>query len=76
MKTIRIIIDEKLLAEVDRATDMLHTNRSAFIRSALQLALQHYSIQQREQQHVAGYTKNPVNPNEFGGWQAEQEWSI
>lgn len=76
MKTIHITIDEALLAEVDRATAMLHTNGSAFIRSALQLALQHYSIQQLEQQHIAGYTKKPVTPDEFGVWEAEQEWGV
>lgn len=75
MKTIQMTIDDELLAEVDRATEALHTNRSAFIRSALQLALRQHRIQQLEQQHAAGYARTPVAPDEFDVWEAEQQWS-
>lgn len=34
-KTVKMTLDEKLLAAADRATSTLHTNRSAFIRAAL-----------------------------------------
>lgn len=75
MKTIQMTIDDELLTEVDHATEALQTNRSAFIRSALQLALRHYRIEQLEQQHAAGYARTPVAPNEFDMWEAEQQWS-
>jgi metal-responsive CopG/Arc/MetJ family transcriptional regulator len=74
MKTIQMTIDDDLLAEVDRATETLQTNRSAFIRSALQLALRQHRIEQLEHQHAAGYASTPVAPNEFDLWQAEQQW--
>ncbi len=74
MKTIQMTIDDELLDEVDRATEVLRTNRSAFIRSALQLALRQYRIEQLEQQHAAGYAKYPVTANEFDVWEDEQRW--
>lgn len=67
-------IDDELLAEVDQATETLQTNRSAFIRSALQLALRHHRIDQLEHQHAAGYAHAPVAPGEFDLWGAEQQW--
>jgi metal-responsive CopG/Arc/MetJ family transcriptional regulator len=75
MKTIQMTIDESLLAEVDQATQALQTTRSAFIRSALQLALRQHAIQQLEQQHAEGYARLPVQPGEFGIWESEQAWS-
>jgi metal-responsive CopG/Arc/MetJ family transcriptional regulator len=74
MKTIQMTIDDELLAEVDRATAALKTNRSAFIRSALQLALQQYNIRQLEQQHAVGYQRQPIAPGEFDIWETEQRW--
>lgn len=68
MKTIQMMIDDELLAEVDRTTEALQTNRSAFIRSALQLALQQYNIRHLEQQHASGYQQQPVAPGEFDVW--------
>ncbi len=74
MKTIQMTIDEPLLDEVDQVIHDLKTTRSAFIRSALQLALQRYAISKLEQQHVAGYAKHPVTPGEFDIWESEQAW--
>lgn len=74
MKTIQMTIDDDLLTEVDQATATLQTNRSAFIRSALHLALRHYRIEQLEHQHAAGYARLPIAPDEFDVWEAEQQW--
>ena len=74
MKTIQMTIDDQLLAEVDQATQALQTTRSAFIRTALQLALRQYQIGQLEQQHAAGYRTRPVAPGEFDVWEGEQHW--
>lgn len=75
MKTIQMTIDDALLAQVDQVTQALQTTRSAFIRSALQLALQQHAIQQLERQHAEGYARFPVQPSEFDVWEAEQSWS-
>jgi metal-responsive CopG/Arc/MetJ family transcriptional regulator len=74
MKTIQMTIDEQLLAEVDQATQALHTTRSAFIRIALQLALRQHEIARLERQHEQGYALHPVKPGEFDGWESEQFW--
>jgi hypothetical protein len=74
MKTIQMTIDDDLLTEVDQVTQTLQTTRSAFIRSALQLALRHYEVLQKEQQHAQGYARHPIAPDEFGIWLGEQSW--
>jgi metal-responsive CopG/Arc/MetJ family transcriptional regulator len=74
MKTIQTTIDEPLLAEVDRVIQALETTRSAFIREALQLALQKYQIAEMEQRHAEGYARHPVESGEFDVWEAEQAW--
>ena len=74
MKTIQLTIDEPLLAEVDRMIKILDTNRSAFIREALQLALQRHKIIEMEQKHAEGYARRPIEPGEFDVWENEQVW--
>ncbi len=74
MKTIQMTIDDDLLTQVDHLTFTLQTTRSAFIRSALQLALRHYATLQKEQQHAQGYAQHPVLPEEFDVWIGEQSW--
>jgi metal-responsive CopG/Arc/MetJ family transcriptional regulator len=74
MKTIQMTIDESLLSEVDRVIQELKTTRSAFIRSALQLALKRREIAKLEERHAQGYAERPVTPDEFGAWEEEQIW--
>ncbi len=72
MKTIWVTIDESLLAEVDRVSKSLDTTRSAFMREALQLAVQQHKIAQLERLHAEGYARHPVEPGEFDVWETEQ----
>ena len=74
MKTIQMTIDEPLLTEVDRTVQDLHTTRSAFIRGALEMALQRHQILEMEKAHTAGYMRQPVKPGEFDVWLEEQAW--
>jgi metal-responsive CopG/Arc/MetJ family transcriptional regulator len=74
MKTIQMTIDESLLEEVDKVTQDLKTTRSAFIRSALQLALQQHAIAKLERQHAEGYAKHPITSGEFDVCESEQAW--
>ena len=74
MKTIQMTIDEPLLAEVDQMTHTLNTTRSAFIREALELALQRHTIAEMERKHAEGYARQPVGPGEFDVWEDEQTW--
>ena len=74
MKTVQMTIDEELLRAVDTAVRNLGTSRSAFLREALQQALQQMQIAAMERQHIAGYERYPVEPGEFDIWQDEQVW--
>jgi metal-responsive CopG/Arc/MetJ family transcriptional regulator len=74
MKTVQMTIDEDLLAEVDRLTQILNTTRSAFVRDALQVALRRHAIAPLEQRHARGYAHHPVMPGEFDLWETEQHW--
>jgi metal-responsive CopG/Arc/MetJ family transcriptional regulator len=74
MKTIQMTIDEDLLEKVDEMTRDLKTTRSAFIRSALQLALRRQTISEMERRHAQGYAKHPVKSGEFDVWEPEQAW--
>ncbi len=71
-RTVQITIDDDLLQVVDKTVSEMDTNRSAFIRQALQLALKRIQILRLEQQHAAGYALHPVTPDEFAGWESEQ----
>ena len=74
MKTIQMTIDETLLADVDRAVDELGTNRSFFIRTALQSALRQHAIDKLEERHAAGYVQQAADDNEVAEWADEQVW--
>ncbi len=74
MQTIQITIDEQLLDSVDRVVNELGATRSAFIREALQRALQLFQAHKLEEQHAAGYRRHPVKAGEFDGWELEQQW--
>ena len=74
MRTIQMTIDAELLADVDEAVNELGTNRSVFIRNALQLALRQLSLRKLEERHAAGYARQPVQPGEFDEWADEQAW--
>ena len=74
MKTIRMTINESLLSEVDQAIRELKMNRSAFMRSALLLALQKHAVLKSEQQHRRGYEQHPAADGEFDIWENEQAW--
>ncbi len=74
MKTIQMTIDEELLVAVDTAVRDLGTSRSAFLREALQRALQARRISALERQQIAGYQRHPIEPDEFDVWQDEQVW--
>jgi metal-responsive CopG/Arc/MetJ family transcriptional regulator len=74
MKTIQMTIDEPLLERVDKATDSLGMARSAFIRRALESALQDLAISELERKHIDGYQRQPVKAGEFDMWETEQAW--
>lgn len=74
MQTVQMTLDEQLLAEVDTAVKQMGTSRSAFTREALRTALAAIKEKALEARHRAGYARNPVEPDEFDGWEHEQVW--
>jgi metal-responsive CopG/Arc/MetJ family transcriptional regulator len=74
MKVVQIALDEELLADIDRAVELLGTSRSAFISVAVQQALRRLGIRRREKRHEAGYARYRLTLDEFDGWEAEQAW--
>ncbi|MEZ4590188.1 MAG: ribbon-helix-helix domain-containing protein [Chloroflexota bacterium] len=62
MKTIQMTIDETLLEQVDRTVQSLETTRSAFIRMALEQALQQYHVRRLEERDEVGYKPFPPTP--------------
>ncbi len=74
MRTVQMTLDDSLVEEVDRTATALGTTRSAFTRDALRDALARIREREREQKHREGYERQPVQPDEFGGWDSEQVW--
>lgn len=75
MKTVRLTLEEDLIARVDRAARRLKTTRSGFTRQALREALTRITTLPREAQHRRGYAARPAGSREFSGWATEQLWS-
>jgi metal-responsive CopG/Arc/MetJ family transcriptional regulator len=74
VKTVRLILDEKLVKAVDSAAKKLGTTRSAFTREALRSALKPVQVRELESRHREGYGRKPVKRDEFGNWESEQVW--
>ncbi len=65
MKTVRMTLEESLVAAVDRLARKLRMTRSAFTRDALRDALAKHHIKELEQKHRLGYERHPVKDGEF-----------
>jgi CopG family transcriptional regulator / antitoxin EndoAI len=74
IKTIQMTLDESLLQRIDEAVQEIGTNRSAFIREAVELALQQMRIRRLEAQQIAGYREQPVQADEIDEWDAIRVW--
>lgn len=74
METIKLTVEESMLAEVDKATDALEMTREAFIRTALERALRQQEAIALEQKHERGYADRPQTPDEASEWENEQVW--
>lgn len=74
MKTVQMTINEELLIQIDQVVKDEGSNRSAFMRQALENALRHYKIAQLEQQHTNAYLQQPVKADEVDEWLEEQAW--
>ena len=74
MRTVQMTLDDDLVEAVDQIAEQLHTSRSAFAREALGAAIERHRQRRLEEQHRRGYEDHPATAEEFGVWEAEQEW--
>jgi metal-responsive CopG/Arc/MetJ family transcriptional regulator len=74
MKPIQILMDEELVAALDRTARLSRSNRSQLIREAVQRHLAFLKRQRLEQQHRQGYERQPQNVEELAEWEAVQVW--
>ncbi|WP_207251175.1 CopG family ribbon-helix-helix protein [Thiothrix fructosivorans] len=74
MRTLQMTFDDDLVAELDQVVQENRTNRSAFTREALRMAIALYHQRKLVEKHRAGYLRHPVAPDEFSVWEEEQAW--
>lgn len=72
MKTIQIVIDEKLLRAADRAVRRTRTSRSRLFREAVAEHLRRLRIREAEEREARAYTATPAD--EFDVWDKVSQW--
>ena len=74
MKTVRIVLDKKLLRAADEAARRTKRNRSALVRDALREHLRRLATRDLEERDRAGYSKQRQSCDEVSVWEAEAAW--
>ncbi len=74
MKAIQLMMEESTLSEVDRAAKKAKTDRSKFIRAAVEKVLQEMRIREMEERCIRAYKENPITEDEIGPWLKIQAW--
>ena len=75
-----IELDEKLVAEIDKAADHLNKNRLQFIKESLEKSLQDDFLRKKQndsekvERFIKSYEKQPQQPEEYEIWENEQVW--
>ena len=74
MKTVQIVLDQKLLRAADLAARRTRRNRSALVRDALREHLRRLVIRELEERDRAGFAKHSAAAEESSAWEAEAAW--
>jgi metal-responsive CopG/Arc/MetJ family transcriptional regulator len=74
MQTIRVVLDENLLAATDRAAQACQLNRSALVREALHAFLRQLRIRELEDRDRRGYEEHPERAGELDAWEQAAAW--
>lgn len=73
--TIQIDIDEKVLAEVDEAIEILEQNREDAFREAFkELARRKKREAEVRKQYAKAYREHPQTEDEFDDWDEVRDW--
>ena len=70
MKAIQVVLDERLLARVDRSARHLKTSRSALVRHLLELGLEQEGLAELARKEARAYGKTPETKEERDGFDA------
>jgi metal-responsive CopG/Arc/MetJ family transcriptional regulator len=75
MKTVQVMFDEALLAELDKTADVREKGRSAVLRQLTSDFLRQRRKREIDAQYERAYArvKNPLG-KEFDGWEEEGVW--
>jgi metal-responsive CopG/Arc/MetJ family transcriptional regulator len=74
MKAIQLMWDEATLREIDRAAKRQKTDRSKFIRGAVEKVLRDMRRAELEEKDLRAYRSRPQKPDEHEPWQQIQAW--
>lgn len=64
MKAVQVVLDEELLARVDRSARHLKTSRSAVVRHLLELGLEQEGLATLARKEASAYKKTPETKDE------------
>lgn len=64
MKAVQVVLDEALLARVDRSARHLKTSRSAIVRHLLELGLEQQGLAALAEKEARAYAKTPETKQE------------
>ena len=74
MRPIQILMDEKLIREVDREAKRRRTDRSKLMRAALEAFLAEARRQALDERYRRGYEVKPQRRDEIEAWEEIQAW--
>ena len=74
MKPIQILMDEAMIAAIDREAKRRKMDRSKLLRAAVVHYLANQRRREREEQDRRGYAAAPQRTEEYEPWLAAQVW--
>ena len=74
VRTIQVVIDDRLLEAVDQAAEQESVNRSDFIRSSLKERLRRREGERLERLDREAYERIPDDPAEHKFWLEQAVW--
>jgi metal-responsive CopG/Arc/MetJ family transcriptional regulator len=74
MKPIQVLLDERLIDELDRAARRARLDRSKIVRTALVKWLADERRRHREGQLRRGYERRPDDREDLTLWESIQSW--
>jgi metal-responsive CopG/Arc/MetJ family transcriptional regulator len=72
--TVRVVLDEELLRQVDRAARAAQVNRSEFVRAALRGHLRRLKVLEQEARDRSGYERRPDRAGDVARWERAAAW--